>query len=50
MLVAIQFEERNLIQEHGESYRAYRRSTPMLVPRPRRLFTAADIQPQPIGE
>jgi protein-S-isoprenylcysteine O-methyltransferase Ste14 len=32
ILVAIQFEERNLIQEHGESYREYRRQTPMLVP------------------
>jgi protein-S-isoprenylcysteine O-methyltransferase Ste14 len=36
MLVAIQFEERNLIEEHGEKYLAYRRVTPMLVPIPRR--------------
>ena len=32
MLVAIQLEERNLIEEHGESYRAYRRRVPMLIP------------------
>jgi methanethiol S-methyltransferase len=32
ILLAIQFEERDLIREHGESYEAYRRSVPMLVP------------------
>lgn len=35
MLTAIQLEERNLVQEHGEAYRAYRRRTPMLLPIPR---------------
>ena len=36
ILLAIQFEERDLVREHGESYEAYRRSTPMLVPFTRR--------------
>ncbi len=38
MLVAIQFEERNLMQEHGGKYLAYRRRTPMLIPLPRRAI------------
>lgn len=32
ILLAIQFEERDLVREHGESYENYRRSVPMLVP------------------
>ena len=36
ILVAIQFEERDLVREHGESYERYRRSVPMLVPFARR--------------
>ena len=32
MLVAIQFEERNLLEFHGEKYAAYRRRVPMLIP------------------
>jgi methanethiol S-methyltransferase len=32
ILLAIQFEERDLVREHGERYEAYRRSVPMLVP------------------
>ena len=32
ILLAIQFEERDLVREHGETYKAYRRSVPMLVP------------------
>jgi protein-S-isoprenylcysteine O-methyltransferase Ste14 len=35
ILIAIQLEERNLIDEHGESYRAYRKRVPMLIPRKR---------------
>jgi protein-S-isoprenylcysteine O-methyltransferase Ste14 len=33
ILIAIQFEERDLVDAFGERYVAYRRSTPMLVPR-----------------
>ena len=32
ILIAIQFEERDLIHEHGASYEEYRRRVPMLVP------------------
>jgi protein-S-isoprenylcysteine O-methyltransferase Ste14 len=32
ILLAIQFEERDLVREHGETYEAYRRSVPMLIP------------------
>jgi protein-S-isoprenylcysteine O-methyltransferase Ste14 len=32
ILLAIQFEERDLIREHGDTYKAYRQSVPMLVP------------------
>jgi methanethiol S-methyltransferase len=32
ILLAIQFEERDLVREHGDAYEEYRRSVPMLVP------------------
>lgn len=32
ILIAIQFEERDLVREYGEAYEEYRRSVPMLVP------------------
>ena len=32
ILMAIQFEERDLMREHGEAYEAYRESVPMLIP------------------
>ena len=42
ILLAIQFEERDLVREHGETYESYRRSVPMLVPfaRSRRTRTS----------
>ncbi|HEX2269340.1 MAG TPA: isoprenylcysteine carboxylmethyltransferase family protein [Pyrinomonadaceae bacterium] len=42
ILIAIQLEERDLVREHGDSYEAYRRSVPMLIPFTRRRH---DSQP-----
>jgi methanethiol S-methyltransferase len=36
ILLAIRFEERDLVREHGETYEEYRRAVPMLVPSLRR--------------
>jgi methanethiol S-methyltransferase len=36
ILVAIQFEERDLINHHGETYEAYKKQVGMLVPLPKR--------------
>ncbi|HEX2831498.1 MAG TPA: isoprenylcysteine carboxylmethyltransferase family protein [Thermoanaerobaculia bacterium] len=36
ILIAIQFEERDLVHEHGAAYEEYRRKVPMLVPFTRR--------------
>src|SRR5262249_58097142 len=34
ILVAIQFEERDLLEAHGDEYAAYRERVPMIVPVP----------------
>jgi protein-S-isoprenylcysteine O-methyltransferase Ste14 len=36
ILVAIQFEERDLIRSYGDTYRVYRQRVAMLIPIPRR--------------
>lgn len=41
ILVAIQLEERNLVEAHGEHYVAYRKQVPMLVPVPKWIRGAA---------
>ena len=43
IVLAIQFEEHDLVREHGESYERYRKQVPMLVPGTRRR--AADAAP-----
>jgi protein-S-isoprenylcysteine O-methyltransferase Ste14 len=35
ILVAVQLEERDLVREHGDDYREYRRRVGMLLPRRR---------------
>lgn len=36
ILIAIQFEEKDLVRDHGTAYEEYRRRVPMLIPSPRR--------------
>ena len=36
ILIAIRLEERDLVDIHGDDYLAYRKNTPMLMPRLRR--------------
>ncbi len=41
ILIAIRFEERDLVAVHGASYAEYRRNVPMLVPRPQLVHPVA---------
>jgi len=45
IVLAIQFEERDLIDAHGDKYRQYKRTVPMLIPFPSRQTSAV---PDPI--
>ena len=45
ILIAIQFEERDLVREHGEEYESYRRRVPMLVPFAGRRHSATTSVP-----
>jgi protein-S-isoprenylcysteine O-methyltransferase Ste14 len=44
ILLAIQFEERDLAREHGDTYEAYRRSVPMLIPFIRRNRSSESVE------
>ena len=45
ILIAIQLEERDLVREHGDTYKAYRRLVPMLVPFTRRRRALDSVKP-----
>ena len=45
ILIAIQLEERNLVELHGKKYTDYREGVPMLVPRPGRSYAERQTSP-----
>jgi protein-S-isoprenylcysteine O-methyltransferase Ste14 len=49
ILIAIQFEERDLIAVHGEKYRRYRREVPMIVPSVRSQVSADGPESKALG-
>jgi protein-S-isoprenylcysteine O-methyltransferase Ste14 len=54
IMVAIQFEERDLVRAHGEDYLKYRRGTPMIVPvrfrRGTQLGITSDIKKESLSK
>jgi methanethiol S-methyltransferase len=46
IVLAIQFEERDLVREHGAAYEAYRRRVPMLLPGSPRVSTSGATHPR----
>jgi len=50
ILLAIQFEERDLVREYGEDYKEYRRSVPMLIPFIGKHGSVAGIVPESSGK
>ena len=48
ILIAIQFEERDLVHEHGHSYEDYRRRVPMLIPFTRRAGDSKEGLPEAV--
>ena len=47
MLIAIQFEEHDLVHEHGASYEQYRRTVPMIIPGTRSRTEPSEISATP---
>ncbi len=50
IVLAIQFEERDLVHEHGAAYERYRRRVPMLLPLGRRAPDAAAAHEAPVTQ
>jgi protein-S-isoprenylcysteine O-methyltransferase Ste14 len=50
ILIAIQFEERDLVREHGRLYDDYRRSVPMLWPFGRRASAASALDSASVAD